>query len=77
MENKSKQIVRTVDQSGTITYTKDGKLHREDGPAVIYYDGSQCWYKDGKCHRKNGPAVIYSDGSLFWFKYGKEIKTSR
>lgn len=25
----------------------NGKFHREDGPAVIYADGSKYWYIDG------------------------------
>jgi len=77
MEKKSKQVIRTVDQSGTIIYTKDGKYHREDGPARIYANGTQIWYKNGKLHRKDGPAVIWDDGIQCWFKDGKEIKTNR
>lgn len=26
----------------------DGKLHREDGPAVEYANGDQCWYINGQ-----------------------------
>ena len=26
----------------------NGKWHREDGPAVIYSDGTQAWYINGK-----------------------------
>jgi len=77
MEKKSKQIVRTVDQFGNIIYTKDGELHREDGPAVIRTDGSQSWYKDGELHREDGPAVIWADGTQLWYKDGKHIKTNR
>jgi hypothetical protein len=38
---------------------KNGKLHREDGPAVEYADGSKKWYLNGKLHREGGPAVEY------------------
>jgi antitoxin component YwqK of YwqJK toxin-antitoxin module len=43
-----------------------GKLHREDGPAVICYypDGSikqEYFYINGKSHREFGPADIYYD----------------
>jgi len=74
MENKSKQIIRKVDQFGNIRYWKEGKLHRRYGPALIYSDGTQEWYKNGKRHRKDGPAVIEPDGKLFWFKDGKYVK---
>ena len=36
----------------------DGYLHREDGPAVIYTDGSKEWWIRGNLHREDGPAAI-------------------
>ena len=30
------------------TWYKDGKLHREDGPAVELKNGLKEWYKDGQ-----------------------------
>jgi hypothetical protein len=35
----------------------NGHLHREDGPARIYSNGTKQWYKHGVLHRENGPAV--------------------
>lgn len=32
---------------GVITWYKHNKLHREDGPASIYPDGTVFWYFDG------------------------------
>jgi hypothetical protein len=33
----------------TIVYVSErGKVHREDGPALIYPDGEKVWYKHGK-----------------------------
>lgn len=35
----------------TVSYKawrRDGKLHKEDGPAVIYSDGLECYYFDGE-----------------------------
>ena len=49
----------------------NGKLHREDGPAVIYPNGRQEWWLNGKCHREDGPAVIYPDGRQHWYLNGK------
>jgi hypothetical protein len=45
--------------NGDVHYYFNGKLHRENGPAI---EGSQykVWYKHGKHHREDGPAVIYS-----------------
>ena len=31
-------------QRGTIMYSLNGLLHREDGPAITYADGYQQWY---------------------------------
>lgn len=29
-------------------WNDSGSLHREDGPAVVYYDGSKEWFLDGE-----------------------------
>ena len=49
----------------------NGKLHREDGPACEYANGTKCWYKNGLLHREDGPAIECSSGSKFWFLNGK------
>ena len=46
-----------------ITFKKNGKYHKDAGPAIFEYinDGFElysCWYKDGKLHRLEGPSVI-------------------
>ena len=38
-------------------HIKNHCLHRENGPAVEYLDGSEDWYQNGKLHRDNGPAI--------------------
>jgi len=70
---------KEIDKYGTERWYKDGKRHREDGPAVINTAGLERWYKDGKRHREDGPATIYSEGSQYWYlrEYylnGKQIK---
>ena len=51
--------MKLVMSNGTIKYFNDeGKLHREDGPAVIYPDGTKFWYVNGHRHRLDGPAII-------------------
>lgn len=48
----------------------NGKLHRLDGPAVTWPDGTQKWYRYGKRHRLDGPSSIMADGREFWFVDG-------
>ena len=50
---------------------KEGKTHREGGPAIIMPNGTKAWCKDGNLHRENKPAVEYSDGAKCWYKKGK------
>jgi hypothetical protein len=68
-------IEYTVKVSETETkWYKNGKLHREDGPA-IEYNGTKEWYKNGKLHREDGPAIEWTDGSESWYlncKYHRE-----
>ena len=53
---------------------EEGKLHREDGPALIWGNGSsQAWYQNGILHREDGPAIIYADGVQEWYLNGKKI----
>ena len=51
-----------IDRNGSREwYDKKGELHREDGPAVEWNDGTKEWYRHGKLHRVDGPAIEYSD----------------
>ena len=61
-----------VFENGTIEwYDLEGRLHKEDGPAVVSSDGFRAWHKHGELHRTDGAAVSYSDGSEEWFIDGK------
>jgi len=42
-------------------------IHREDGPAILWGDGTQKWYIKGKLHRDDGPAFIEPDGTKQWW----------
>ena len=64
-----KQICRRDD--GSIhreVYWLNGRVHREDGPAAIWYhtDGSvniEAYYLNHQIHREDGPALIdYTQG---------------
>jgi hypothetical protein len=56
-----------VDDGGTKFWYLNGKLHREDGPAVEYINGSKYWYLNGQRHRVDGPAVEWPNGSKSWW----------
>ena len=52
-------------------YYQNGKLHRLDGPAIEYFDGSEEYYQNGELHRLDGPAVEWSDGTKKWCQNGE------
>jgi len=60
-----------VHENGDKCWYLDGKLHREDGPAVELANGDKAWYLNGKKHREDGPAIEYADGSKIWYIDGK------
>jgi hypothetical protein len=54
---------------------RDGGLHNDFGPAVIYCNqaGEQdvwIWYQLGKVHRDNGPAIVRDSGYCAWYRDG-------
>jgi hypothetical protein len=53
----------------TIKYSK--VLHREDGPALIYNDGTKHWYRYGRLHRLGGPAAEWESGTMEWCVNGR------
>ena len=57
-------------RDGTKQWWLNGKLHREDGPAVEHADGSKEWYLNGKIHREDGPAFEGADGTKEWYLNG-------
>jgi hypothetical protein len=61
-----KKPVCKVDRYGYKEWRLNGRLHREDGPACEWPDGTKFWYLNGQCHRKNGPAVEDINGYKEW-----------
>lgn len=57
-------------RDGTIISRLNGKLHRLDGPAVVFSNGTKQWYQNNKFHRLDGPAIISVDGTKHWFVNG-------
>jgi hypothetical protein len=46
--------------------SEEGPLHRQDGPAIIYKDGSLQWWVKDRLHCLDGPACINDDNKQWW-----------
>ena len=55
----------------------NGKIHREDGPAIHDGVGSQFWFRHGKRHREDGPAYMGSNGVKEWWLNGKRLSEDK
>jgi hypothetical protein len=49
-----------------------GYLHREDGPAIEWNNGTKEWWINGNTHREDGPAIEYYNGHKKWRLNGKD-----
>lgn len=74
-EHPGEDVFMTEDESGTMSWYRgsDLKLHRDDGPARIYPDGTSEWWRDGALHRDTGPARIHPDGASEWWRNGERV----
>lgn len=69
---RGSESVMSVRADGTKEWLRrDGKWHREDGPALESPNGTKMWYRDGKLHREDGPAYEDAEGTKEWCQYGK------
>ena len=59
------------DRYNTTAYYLNGILHRVDGPAVIYDNGTTEWLVNGLRHRTDGPSIHRYNGDKFWYIYDK------
>jgi len=63
-----------IEYNNEIKYYKVNEiLHREDGPAIIYFNRSRSWewFINGERHREDGPA--YFDGNqILWYLNNKK-----
>jgi antitoxin component YwqK of YwqJK toxin-antitoxin module len=70
-------LYKTETDWGDITYFRNGRLHRTDGPAVI--TRSRCeWWRNGVRHRIDGPAVeeaksLWHDRRIEWWINGVQL----
>ena len=61
-----------VDIYGSRCYFNNAnQLHRTDGPAIEYADGTKCWYQNDQRHRTDGPAIVWIGGRKEWYQNGK------
>jgi hypothetical protein len=59
--------IERVELNNRIEHRLNGKLHRTDGPAIEWANGTKEWWLNGKRHRIDGPAVEYADGTKLWY----------
>ena len=77
----SSVVVDTMSWRGMATHEKEqhrcmetfyrNVLHRLDGPAGEYANGTKTWWVDGQRHRVDGPATEYPDGAKEWWVNGQ------
>ena len=65
-----------IDSYGNkVWQNKEAQLHRTDGPAIEYADGTKVWYVNGQYHRTDGPAFEYAHGTKEWWVNGQCHRT--
>lgn len=66
MKNKTS----STNKNGTKFYYVDGKLHKDNGPAIEFFTGTKEWYQNDKLHREDGPAIDSAHIKV-WYKNGE------
>lgn len=66
-ENGTRGLHRGVYSIGT------KRIHREDGPALSWSNGTKVWMHYGKHHRMDGPSVITHKGEQRWEIWGQLV----
>jgi hypothetical protein len=61
---------RVLDDGTQQWLDENGRLHRDDGPALVLPNGQEEWYRHGILHREDGPAVVWPDGREAWCRHG-------
>jgi hypothetical protein len=57
----------SINSLGDKTWWLNGRLHRVDGPAIEFGDGTKSWFWHGRYHRVDGPAVEFISGGKQWW----------
>ncbi len=63
--------ILSVSRAGVKRWKVNGKLHRLDGPALEYPDGTHAWYYYDVVHRADGPALRTQQKSYEWRYWNK------
>lgn len=67
--------MKVISTSGSVvSYMKDGRFHRADGPARVWKDGEWSWWLDGDWHRYYGPTRSNMTKLGSWFIHDEKIK---
>jgi len=71
------KVYSKKDKYGNIYWCKEGTniLHREDGPAIEFVDGTKHWYQNDMWHRADGPAIENNSGHKEWYQSEKCHRT--
>jgi hypothetical protein len=59
-----------IHEHGNYYYVQGSRLHRIDGPAIEFHDGSKYWFMNDRPHRRCGPAIERADCSCEWWYDG-------
>lgn len=60
-----------IDEDGVQYWYRNGQLHREDSPAIIFPGLGEEWWLHGRLHREDGPAIEFISGYRVWSFRGK------
>ena len=63
-------MIEIIENWEAVRYQRDGELHRPNGPAISWPDGSWSWALNDRVHRYYGPA----GSSTIWVLYGSRVK---
>lgn len=63
----------SVSIAGVKRWKVNGKLHRVDGPALEYPDGSYVWYHNNTIHRLDGPAIYTKTTGILEWRYWNHL----
>lgn len=71
--NKKKpgeKVITMTLHDDRVEFSVRGRKHRDDGPAVVWKDGTKEWWFNGLRHRDGAPAIERSCGCKAWYTYG-------
>ena len=67
--------IQTIDNDGIHRWTVNDRPHRDDGPAIVYPDGTQVFCQHGLLHNDTGPALILPNGNTYHYMHGQPVDT--